>query len=51
MAMEIIVKSFTPDGRPYGEFLTENLEDALAHFAAEVRLGHRAIIEATPTHY
>lgn len=51
MAMEIIVKSFTPEGRPYGEFLTENLDDAVAHFTAEVRLGHKAIIEATPTHY
>ena len=49
--MEIIVKSFTEEGLPYGEFLTDNLDDALAHFAAEVRLGHRAIIEATPTHY
>ena len=49
--MEIIVKSFTEEGRPYGELLTDNLEDALSHFTAEVRLGHRAIIEATPTHY
>lgn len=51
MAMEIIVRSFNPEGRPYGEFLTDNLDEALAHFAAEVRLGHRAIIEATPTRY
>lgn len=46
--MEIIVKSFTEEGRPYGEFLTDNLEDAVAHFTAEVRLGHRASIEAKP---
>lgn len=49
--MEIIVKSFTSEGRPYGEFLTENLDDAVAHFMAEVRLGYKAIIEATPTNY
>lgn len=49
--MEIIVKSFTPEGRPYGELLTSNLDDAVAHFTAEVRLGHKAIIEATPTNY
>ena len=47
--MEIIVRAWTPEGCPYSEFLTSNLDDALAHFEAEVRLGHRAIIEATPT--
>jgi len=46
--MEIIVKSFSSENRPYGEFLTDNLEDAIAHFKAEVRLGHRASIEAKP---
>jgi len=46
--MEIIVRAWTPEGCPYSEFLTHNLEDALAHFKAEVRLGHRATIEAIP---
>ena len=49
--MEIIVKSFTEEGLTYGELLTSNLDDAVAHFTAEVRLGHKAIIEATPTNY
>lgn len=44
--MEIIVKSFSSENRPYGEFLTDNLEDAIAHFKAEIRLGHDAIITA-----
>lgn len=51
MAMEIIVKSFTEEGLPYSELLTSNLDDAVAHFTAEVRLGYKAIIEATPTNY
>lgn len=46
--MEILVKAWTPEGYPYSELLTYNLDDALAHFAAEVRLGHRASIEAKP---
>lgn len=46
--MEIIVKAWTPEGKPYSEFLTYDLEDAIAHFSAEVRLGHRASIEAKP---
>lgn len=46
--MEIIVRAWTPEGCPYSEFLTYNLEDALTHFKAEVRLGHRATIEAIP---
>ena len=48
--MEIIVKSFSSENRPYGEFLTDNLEDAIAHFKAEVRLGHDAIITANQTY-
>lgn len=46
--MEILVKAWTPEGYAYSELLTNNLDDALAHFEAEVRLGHRAIIEAKP---
>lgn len=46
--MEILVKAWTPEGYAYSELLTSNLDDALAHFEAEVRLGHRAIIEAKP---
>lgn len=49
--MEILVKAWTPEGYPYSELLTCNLDDALAHFAAEVRLGHRASIEAQPINY
>lgn len=47
--MEIIVKSFSSENRPYGEFLTDNLEDAIAHFKAEIHLGHDAIITANQT--
>lgn len=46
--MEIVVKMWKADGMPFGEFLTDNLEDAIAAFSANVKLGFRATIEATP---
>lgn len=46
--MDIIVKAWTPEGQCYSELLTENLDDAMAHVEAEVRLGHKVIIEAEP---
>lgn len=45
--MEIVVKIWSA-GIPFGEFLTDNLDDAIAHFSANVKLGFKATIEATP---
>ena len=49
--MEIIVKAWTPEGKPYREVLTYDLEDAIARFSVEVRLGHRVSIEAKPSNH
>lgn len=46
--MDIIVKTWTSEGQFFSELLTENLDDAMAHVKAEVRLGHKVSIEAEP---
>lgn len=45
--MKIIVKIWSA-GIPFAEFLTDNLDDAIAHFSDNVKMGFRATIEATP---
>lgn len=43
--MDIIVKTWTKEGQFRSELITENIDEAMAHVEAEVRLGGEVRIE------